>query len=285
MSLSVPLRLVSFPSRRCGRICQLLRFKVWVIVPLVMSGHATVFTGRALLGVGGAFVLSVHFAGAQSGPASGLYEIISGTYTECCGFGGEMRYSVPNATQSFVRLTVDTQADLATMSFLGGDLQTVFSIVPCPYADPIQFSFDYGFVFSNSIIFLVDPGPPPYGINWHYTVSNSADSLQINGALGIAFQGCADAPTQFSHSNVVARLVPGPRMTITEFSQEGVLLFIEGHAGWTNVIEASTNLVSWAPIATNNMPTSACPVCPYLLFRDAASTNFARRFYRCFEVP
>ena len=101
-----------------------------------------------------------------------------------------MLASVPNEGQSFVRLTVDTQADLATMTFLGRDLQTVFSVVPCPTGNPIQFLFNYGFVYSNSIIFLVDPGPPPYGIYWHYSVSYSTNSLQI---YGIRPQQCRGA--------------------------------------------------------------------------------------------
>ncbi len=242
-------------------------------------------TERGLLAITAVFVVSVRLAGAQSGATSGLYEIVSGTYTECCGLAGEMRSSVPNEGQSFVRLTVDTQGDLATMTFLGRDLQTIFSVVPCPIGNPVQFLFDYGFVYSNSIIFHVDPGPPPYESYWDYSASCSTNSLEINGTLGMAAQGCADTPTQFGHSNVVAQLVTGPRMSVTEFSREGTLLFIQGHAGWTNVIEASTNLTSWTPISTNLMPATTCPVCPYVLFRDTASTNLANRFYRSFEFP
>jgi hypothetical protein len=172
------------------------------------------------------------------------------------------------------------------MTFLGEDSQTVFSVVPCPSGEPINFNFDYGFVFSNTIVFHVDPGPPPYHVYWNYTVSNSTDRLRIDGTLGIAQQNCVDLPTQFRHSNVVAVLMGGPRLEITEFSKvDGALLFIQGQAGWTNVIEASTDLMAWTPISTNVMPNTLCPVCPFLLFRDAASANLPRRFYRCFETP
>ena len=237
------------------------------------------------LAITSAFVVTSRLAYAQGGVASGLYEIVSGTYTECCGVAGETRFSLPNQSQRFFWLTVDAQTDLATMSFLGQDLRTPFSIVACPTGDQIPFSFDHGFTFSNSLIFQVDPGPPPNGIYWNYSVSNSANSLQINGMLGMAQSQCIDVPTQFSHSNVVAVLVPRPRMSITEFSKEGALLFIQGNAGWTNVVEASTNLDSWTAISTNLMPPTVCPVCPFILFRDAASTNLAHRFYRCFEIP
>ena len=243
------------------------------------------FTNRIIwLAITLAFTLSVPSAGAQSGAGSGLYRIVSGSYNECCGIAGDLRSSLPNESQGFVRLTVDTQTEFATMTFLGKDLQTFFRVVRCPDGDPLNFSLDYGFSFSNTIVFHIDPGPPPYSVYWNYTVSNSAVSLRIDGTLGTAEQNCADLPTQFSHSNVVAVLVPAPRVTITEFSKEGALLFIQGQAGLTNVIEASTDLTTWGPIGTNVMPHTLCPECPYILFRDAASKNLARRFYRCFEI-
>ncbi len=232
-----------------------------------------------------AFVVSLHSAGAQGEAASGLYQIISGTYTACCGIAGEITSSLPDKSQSFIRLTVDPRSDLAAMTFLSADSQTVFSVFPCPPADEINFHFDYGFVHSNSIEFHVDPGPPPASVYWNYVVSNSTDRLRIDGTLGTAQLNCADVPNRFSHSNVVAVLVQGPNLKITEFTKEGALLFIQGNAGWTNVVEASTNSVSWAPISTNVMPYTLCPICPYILFRDAASTNLPRRFYRCFEIP
>jgi hypothetical protein len=171
------------------------------------------------------------------------------------------------------------------MTFLGQDLQTVFSVVPCPGGSSIPFHFDYGFFFSNSIIFHVDPGPPPYSVYWSYTVSNSANSLRIDGTLGTAHQNCVDVPTRFSHSNVVAVLVPPPRLSITGVSSNGARLFLQGHAGQTNVIEASTDLVTWVGVSTNVMDYSLCPICPFAIFEDSASTNLARRFYRAFEIP
>ena len=264
------------------------------MVPLVKRGLTIVLKNGGLrtlmcksrltwLASSWAIAISLQLASAQSGATSGLYEILSGSYAACCGIAGELLLSLPNESQSFVRLTVDPQTALATMSFLGSDRRTVWSVVPCQPGGSIQFRFDYGFSLSNSIIFQADPGPPPYATYWHYGVSNSANSLQINGTLGTAQQGCADVPTLFSHSNVVARLVAGPSLSISEFSKEGALIFVQGHAGWTNVIEASTDLVSWMAICTNLMPTTDCPACPYILFRDAASTNLASRYYRCFE--
>jgi len=242
------------------------------------------------LAVTSAFVLSARLDSGQGGVPSGVYEIVAGTYTECCGFGGDFGSwdfgsSLPDESQRFVRLTVDARTDLPTMTFLGQDLQTVFSVVPCPGGSSIPFRFNDGLVFSNSLIFHVDPGPPPYGVAWNYAVSNSVNGLQINGTLGTTQPNCVDVPTRFSHSNVVAVLVPPPRMRITEFSEDGALLFIQGRANWITVVQASTDLASWTGISTNLMPATLCPVCPYILVRDAAATNMTRRFYRCFQTP
>jgi hypothetical protein len=231
-----------------------------------------------------AFVVSIHSAGAQGEAVSGLYQIVSGTYTECCGIVAvPNRESLPNEYQRFVRLTVDPQTDLATMTFLSADSQTIRKVDGC--RNPIDLSFDFGSVRSNSIVFHIDPSPMTLWAYWDYAVSNSTDRLQIDGTLGVAQGSCPDAFTRYTHSNVVAVLVQPPTLKVTEFTKEGASLFIRGTAGWTNVVEVSTNLVSWAPISTNLMPNTLCPVCPSILFHDAASTNFTRRYYRCFEIP
>lgn len=254
---------------------------------------ASLGAGRSALGqtfpdtTNDARVFGPNLLANPTGPPSGLYQITSGSYIECCGIGGDFCQSLPSKAQAFVRLTVDPRRALATMTFLGDDSRTVFSVVPVcpPGGGPIQFSFDFGLLFPDRIVFHVDPGSAPYYEYWNYAVSNSAQALRIDGAVGIDPRFCIDAPTRFSHSNVVAVLIPGPRMRITEYSNDGALLFIQGNAGWTNVVEASTDLATWRPIGTNFMPGGGCPVCPYILFRDAASTNAARRFYRCYEFP
>jgi hypothetical protein len=52
-----------------------------------------------------------------------------------------------------------------------------------------------------------------------------------------------------------------------------------GVAGQNVVIEASTNLVNWVPLATNRLGTDP------LYFSDPASTNLSQRFYRAVFVP
>ena len=73
-------------------------------------------------------ILSTSSVFAQSGVASGLYQIVSGTFTECCSLLGENRYSLPNESQTFVSLANDPQSGLPAMTFLSRDMQTVFGV-------------------------------------------------------------------------------------------------------------------------------------------------------------
>ena len=168
------------------------------------------------------------------------------------------------------------------MTFLDEQLKTNFSVTLCPPNEPINFDFGYGFVLSVCIFFHVDPGP--LGLFWNYTVSNSANGLRIDGIVGISPGSCADVPNQFSHSNVVAVLIPQPKLTVTDFTDNIPSIMIQGQTGQTNVLEASSDFLTWVPLSTNVMPNTDCPICPFILLRDTAATNLANRYYRSFEL-
>src|SRR5437762_25312 len=197
-------------------------------------------TSRPLV-IGVALLVSLASVLAQSSPRTGLYRILSGEYHECCGIAGnDTVYSLPNPSQSFLKLILDTQRGTASMVFLAADQQTVFKTVPCLIGGAIDFNFDYGFLIGSSIVFHVDPGPPPYQKFWNYTVSNSVSGLRIDGLVGTATAGCADTPTQFSHTDVLALYIPTPKLNVISFSKDrGAQLFVQGTAGETNVVEAS----------------------------------------------
>jgi hypothetical protein len=225
-------------------------------------------------------------ARAQSGWVSGLYQIVSGQYTECCGFAGnDSGYLLPHEAQTYVNFKLDEAGVTARLTFLAQDAKSVFSVVPCPPPDLIEFNFGFGNVFPDRVEFHVDPGPPPHPRYWDYIVTNETDRLYINGSLRLLQPGCSDTPNQFGHTNVVAVRVAPPRISLTEFSKEGALLMVQGLAGWTDVLEGSSDLVAWTPISTNVMPATLCPVCPYILVRDPESTNLVHRFYRSLETP
>jgi len=94
-------------------------------------------SNRAVLPLTARLVLSflVCFAAfavrGADGPVSGMYRIVSGRYSACCGIAGnDFCYDLPTSQQSFVWFKVDQQTGIASMAFLANDLRTVFSTVP-----------------------------------------------------------------------------------------------------------------------------------------------------------
>jgi len=227
---------------------------------------------------------------AQEVPVSGLYQIISGRYTECCGIGGPFIYSLPNTNQYYVRLTVDSQENHAQMAFLGEDLHTVFSTAPGGPGTGFTFLFTTGVVFSDHIQFEPEIQVPEDPQTWSYTASSSSNGLRINGVAIAPTGGGADIPEEFQHTNILAVListVSKPTIGRPRIAANGAIEFtvIDGHWGQTNVIEASDDLVAWTPISTNVFPATTCPICPFINFQDPASINLNRRFYRAFSLP
>ena len=250
-----------------------------------MTKHKTF--GLAVLSLA---VLPLASSRAAEVPASGLYHIISGTYTECCGIAGQLIHSLPEANQSYVQLTVDSQTNQVQMAFLGEDLHTVFSTNPGGPETGFTFLFNTGTVLSDHIQFQPEIQVPENQQSWSYTASSSAGRLQINGVAIAPIPGSADIPTVFGHTNILAVLVSSaskPTLGRPRFAANGAIQFtvIDDRGGQTNVIEASDNLVAWTAISTNVFPATTCPICPFIDFQDPASTNLARRFYRSISLP
>jgi hypothetical protein len=232
-----------------------------------------------------ACVLCPWLGWAQPLPESGLYQILSGKYSECCGIAGDTVVALPNALQAFIRLTVNQQNGFATMTFLGADGTTIFHRAPCMPEAGFDFSFPYGFPVSGSFEFHVDPGPPPLSSYWNYTASNSVNQLRVDGALGILQASCVDVPTRFGHNAVLAVAVPQPKLSLVGFSTNHVVqVMIQGTSGRTNILQASLDLTSWTPVSTNVMDNTDCAICPFFIFEDLESTNLVRRFYRAIEL-
>jgi hypothetical protein len=225
---------------------------------------------------------------AQDVPVSGLYQIISGRYTECCGIAGPFIYSLPDTNQSYVQLTVEENH--AQMAFLGEDLHTVLSTAPGGPGTGFTFLFTTGVVFPDHIQFEAGIQVPEDPQTWSYTASSSADGLRINGVAIAPIGGGADMPEEFQHTNILAVListVSKPTIGRPRIAANGAIQFtvIDGRWSQTNVIEASDDLVAWTPISTNVFPATTCPICPFIDFQDPASTNLNRRFYRSFSLP
>lgn len=214
---------------------------------------------------------------SQTLPASGVYMITSGRYEVCCGIAGGFQFPLPDAEQSFVRLSVDPQRNTASLSFLAEDMETIYTIIPCPPSGPIPFAFDNGLVFSNRIEFHGDAGPPPYQTSWNYTVSNAADGLRIQGTLGTIPGGCADVPTQFTHTNVVAALVPTVAIRTSEVE-----------ICWNSILNRTHQLQYRSALGTNGWTNLGEPLPgdgSTLCVTDKVPAGEPRRFYRVLTLP
>jgi len=250
-----------------------------------MTKHKTV--GLTVLSMTGLWLASPR---AQELPIGGLYQIISGTYAECCGVAGPFINSLPETNQTYVQLTVDSQENHAQMAILGEDLRTVFSTSPGVPGTVFTFLFTIGMVFSDHIQFQSEIQVPENQQSWNYTASSAAGLLRINGVASAPIWGSADIPEEFQHTNVLAVLVSTdskPTIGRPRLAANGVIQFtvIDRRGGKTNVIEASDDMVTWTAIRTNVFSATTCPICPFIDFQDPASTNLTRRFYRSFSLP
>ncbi len=159
-----------------------------------------------------AILFATEPARAQSGPASGVYQIISGRLWVYGGFAN-LVHDLPNDSQSFVELTVDSQKNLAQMRILGKDMKTVFSI---PSSEPCCNGFTFSFASGNISPDYIQFGAP-FPFPFSYRVSNSADALRISGTVNLLCSGlCADVPNSFRHTDVVAVLIPPATIRVSE---------------------------------------------------------------------
>jgi hypothetical protein len=136
---------------------------------------------------------------------------------ECCGSVGPVDSSLPNAEQAFVQLTVDRQRNLAQMTFLRQDLQA--------FRGGFTSLLTNGMIFQDHIEFGEHLMPPMSNqVYLNYTVSNSVNTLRIDGMIIVPCDGCPDIPTAFTRTNVVAVLASPTmiRVSEVEVSWDGV---------------------------------------------------------------
>jgi hypothetical protein len=100
--------------------------------------------------------------------------------------------------------------------------------------NPIDFQFVHGLIFSNSIVFQADAGPPPNQYFYRYTVSNLADGLRIDGILATPPPQCPDIPGSFRHTNVQIRLsLPRPVIRDVHYDSGAIRFRFMGDAPTT----------------------------------------------------
>jgi len=219
---------------------------------------------------------------AQSGLTSGLYRIVSGRYTACCGIVGvPFVHPLPDEAQTFVELRLDA-GNRARMRFLAEDGHTVFQTFAFGPGGGFTFSFSNGVVFADSIQFAM-PAPPP-SPSYSYTVSNSAAGLKINGQLDVPCNGCADIPTEFEHTNVMAVPVPEAAPVIDRVERgDGSLYFhFAGEPPNDYTVEYTDSLAEprWLPLAAYRARITAIDIVVTNSF-----TNASARFFRLRKEP
>jgi len=128
--------------------------------------------------------------------------------------------------------------------------------------DPVEF-------YAGTNLLGIVPEPP-----YIFTVTNLpagqyAIYLKFHPAFG------------FNESSPIVITVVGLELSEAEaLPQRAFQFLVTGNVpGKENVIEASTNLISWLPISTNFAMTNS------YMFLDTEATNFSQRFYRVHLNP
>ena len=107
-----------------------------------------------------------------------------------------------------------------------------------------------------------------------------ASPLSISNSLTLRANAFAAGYTNSVAANGIFTILPGVVFTSPGvFSNGAFQMMIAGATGKTYVLQASTNLFNWAPIATN-VPAST----PFTV-SDPNATNFNHRFYRAVLTP
>jgi hypothetical protein len=138
---------------------------------------------------------------------------------------------------------------------------------------------------------LVDAWVPQSPTTWSGTITLQAQ--QVYAVEMDYFQGGGGAIAQLSWSSpsTVSSIVPQtqlyPSTTVppvfqvspTPFANGAFNLQVSSVAGRSYLLQGSTDLVNWVPLATNVAPSNIT------IFMDTTATNFPTRFYRAVELP
>ena len=168
--------------------------------------------------------------------------------------------------------------DFATIKYSGID-KPVISVQPVNQMVALT---------SNAIFSVTASGAAPLAYQWYLngaslagrtnsalTVSNVAYANQ-GGSYQVIITNVYGAVTSSVAVLTISNLpfqLPGDKGKLG-FANKQFYLTVIGPAGSNAVISASTNLLSWVPLVTNPLTIGS------IMFTDALSTNFMKRFYR-----
>jgi len=225
-----------------------------------------------------ALILGSQYSSAQGVPRSGVYQITEGRFIACCGIAGSFINKIPDQRQAFIALTLNPLQPGASMSILGPDQKTVFRLPASGPQSGFTYTFTNGVVFPNHIQFG-DPFLPPWPDQPAFSVSVDVteDTLTINGKVFLPCPGCADIPTEFTHTNVVAKLMPVAAARVSEME-----------ICWTTATNRSYQIQYRSALTTNSWVNLGEPVAgtgAALCVPDKLPADQPQRYYRVLLVP
>ena len=222
--------------------------------------------------------MASHPARAQGGWIGGLYQITSGQYITCCGIAGPTTTGLPEASDAFVELQIDAQANLAQMTILGADMSTVLRIPAEGSREAFTYSFTNGVIYPDYIRFEQPPSPSmPSQPYFTFFVSNSIDTLLIEGKVTAPCIGCGDIPQEFQHTNVVAVLMPTASIRVSQVQ-----------ICWNSASNRTYQVQYRSPLTTNAWLNLGPPVAgnsPTNCTTDDLAPGQPQRFYRVLALP
>ena len=193
---------------------------------------------------------NLYFAGPASGPGGTNIDYVTIKYAAAGEAIWTNRYDgvTPNSEEWANGIAVDHAGSVYVTGLSGGTGAGDFATVK--YADYVRYTPPAGFIGTDSFTFTaVDP------------LGNSATGVVAVVVLPENLQFNLD-PANF------------------RLGAQGLRLRVDGARGASPVtIYASTNLVNWEPVLTNQ------PVLGSVQFTDAAATNLPYRFYRAIQSP
>ena len=127
--------------------------------------------------------------------------------------------------------------------------------------------------------------PPDNNAVIYYTLDGSlptTNSLRYSGSFNLTSNATVTANAfESGYNNSVAAtalFLLQPLSFVSEgFTNQQFQMRFAGMTGTNYILEASTDLLNWAPISTNTAPTN------FFNLVDPNATNFPYRFYRVLE--
>lgn len=206
-----------------------------------------------LLRTSSIWIPSVAVAPVSAPPVNGLYRITGGGFRICCGLLGSIDSPLPDAEQQFIALSIPPGGP-ASMTILGEDEQTIFTLPGGGLRPDFHYSFSGGTVLPHSIEFnSPTPSPNPYAPTYSYGVNFNANQLSIEGRSTVPCVFCADYPEEFTHLNLIANLVSSaPLIENVRRDEDQVKFTFKGEPGYNYFVEFTTSIpaIEWRRLAT-----------------------------------